>query len=66
MKNPINNSEIMDDINTDDLFIESDMREVDIQDAIQEEACLDLECEFYNRQIELGAITGLFPGEDIW
>ena len=56
----------MDDINTDDLFIESDMREVDIQDAIQEEACLDLECEFYNRQIELGAITGLFPGEDIW
>ena len=27
MKNPTNNSEFMDDINADDLFIEADMRD---------------------------------------
>ena len=62
MKNPNNNPEIMDDLNTDDLFIEADMREEAKQDAIQEEACLDPEMDYHNWLTE--TVTGF--SENIW
>ena len=63
MKNPNNNPEIMDDLNTDDLFIEADMREEAKQDAINDSAFdFDPEMDYHNWLTE--PVTGF--SEDIW
>lgn len=63
MKNPNNNPEIMDDLNTDDLFIEADMREEAKQDAINDSSFdFDPEMDYHNWLTE--PVTGF--SEDIW